>query len=257
MLQFNMKDAAQFVSQQEMDNLRAQMKLAQLQTLEKNGPGNDFLGWVDLPVDYDKEEFNRIKNAATRIQEHSGLLVVVGIGGSYLGARAVIELLSHHFNDYLPGNKRKFPRIVFAGNNISGAYLADLMDVLDEYSVSLNVISKSGTTTEPAIAFRILRNYMEDRYGKEAAKDRIFCTTDRNKGALKHLADQEGYETFVIPDDIGGRYSVLTAVGLLPIAVAGISIDDLMAGAAQGRERFANTSFTDNDAPSMPQPELA
>ncbi|HHX38129.1 MAG TPA: glucose-6-phosphate isomerase, partial [Clostridiaceae bacterium] len=156
--------------------------------------------------------------------------------------------LSHHFNDYLTTEERTYPRIIFAGNNISGAYLADLLDVLDHYSVSINVISKSGTTTEPAIAFRILRNYMEERYGKEKAKERIFCTTDRAVGALKHLADQEGYETFIIPDDIGGRYSVLTPVGLLPIAVAGISIDDLMAGAAQGRERFANTKFSSNDA---------
>lgn len=248
MVQFNCKNASNFVRPHEIENMKAQFSGALRTLLEGSGAGNDFLGWIDLPVNYDKEEFARIKASAKKIREDSDVLVVVGIGGSYLGARAVIELLSHSFANALSSEKRGGPLVIFAGCNISSSYLADLFDVIGDKEVSVNVISKSGTTTEPAIAFRILRNYMEKRYGHEEAVKRIYCTTDKARGALKTLAGQEGYESFVVPDDIGGRYSVLTAVGLLPIAVAGIDIDGLMQGAAEARELYRSDDLEKNDA---------
>lgn len=211
---------------------------------EKKGPGSDYVGWVDLPLQYDKEEFARIKQAAARIRSHSDALIVIGIGGSYLGARSAIEALSHTFHNEMNGTTK----IYFAGQNISSTYISHLLELLDGKDISLNVISKSGTTTEPAIAFRILRDYMEKKYGKEGAKERIFATTDQAKGALKKLADEEGYETFVIPDDVGGRYSVLTAVGLLPIAAAGLDIDKMMAGAAAAADKYNNADLATNES---------
>ena len=213
---------------------------------DKTGAGNDFLGWIDLPVNYDKDEFTRIKEAAKKIQKDSDVLIVIGIGGSYLGARACIDALNHTFYNALSKEQRKTPEIYYVGNNISGTYLKDLLDVCEGKDVSVNVISKSGTTTEPAIAFRVIKKYMEDKYGKEAAKERIFATTDQSRGALLTLAKAEGYETFVIPDDVGGRFSVLTPVGLLPIAAAGIDIDELMKGAADAREEFSSPNLEDN-----------
>ena len=213
---------------------------------EKTGAGNDFLGWVDLPVDYDKDEFARIQKAAEKIKNDSDVLIVIGIGGSYLGARACIDALSHTFYNALSKEQRKAPEIYYVGNNISGTYLKDLLDVCEGKDVSVNVISKSGTTTEPAIAFRVFKEMMEAKYGKEEAKNRIFATTDSAKGALLTLAKEEGYETFVIPDDVGGRFSVLTAVGLLPIAAAGIDIAELMKGAADARTLYSNPNVEEN-----------
>jgi len=213
----------------------------------KTGLGNDFLGWVDLPNNYDKEEFARIKKAAEKIKSDSDVLVVIGIGGSYLGARAAIECLGHSFRNNLNKEERKTPEIYFAGNNISSTYLIDLLDVIKDKDVSLNVISKSGTTTEPAIAFRVLKEFLENKYGKDEAAKRIYATTDAKKGALKQVSDEEGYETFVIPDDVGGRFSVLTPVGLLPIAVAGIDIDAIMTGANDARVDFNNSNLEEND----------
>jgi len=213
----------------------------------KQGLGNDFLGWINLPQNCDKEEFEKIKKCSKKIQEDSDILVVIGIGGSYLGARAVIDCLSHNFKNDLSNEERKVPKILYAGNNISSKYLTDLIEVLEGKRVSLNVISKSGTTTEPAIAFRILKDYMEKRYGKEEASKRIYVTTDKEKGALKVLSNQEGYETFIVPDDVGGRFSVLTAVGLLPIAVSGIDIDKLMQGAYEAQNEYNNSNLLTNE----------
>lgn len=207
----------------------------------------DFRGWIDLPENYNKEEFERIKKAANKIQSDSDVLVVIGIGGSYLGARAVIEAVTNCFNNMLPAKKRKMPMIVYAGNNLSSNYLTDLLNLIGERDISINVISKSGTTTEPAIAFRVLREAIETKYGVEEAKKRIYVTTDKKRGALKGLADQEGYETFVIPDNVGGRFSVLTAVGLLPIATAGVDIDKLMQGARDARAKYMDPSVKFND----------
>lgn len=213
---------------------------------EKSGLGNEFLGWVDLPVSYDKDEFARIKAAAKTIQEKAEVLVVVGIGGSYLGSKATIEGLSNCFYNIQDDADRKGPQVIFAGQNISGTYLSQLVKYIENKEVCVNVISKSGTTTEPAIAFRVLKKLVEEKYGKEEAKTRIFATTDKERGALRQLANTEGYETFIIPDDVGGRFSVLTPVGLLPIAAAGIDIDQLMAGAAAGREEYSNPKLADN-----------
>ncbi len=204
----------------------------------KSGPGSDFLGWLSLPKEIDESEISRLKLSAKKIQEDSDVLVVVGIGGSYLGARAVIEALNNNFKNELSREKRKYPKIFYAGQNISGKYLSELVDVLKDLDFSINVISKSGTTTEPAIAFRVLKKLIEDKYGKEGAKRRIYATTDKEKGALRTLADKEGYETFVIPDDVGGRYSVLTPVGLLPIATSGIDIDELLSGARDALDEY-------------------
>ena len=208
---------------------------------------DDFVGWLHLPTNYDKEEFERIKVASKKIQENSDVFIVIGIGGSYLGARAVIESLSHTFSNLQSKDKRKTPQILYVGNNLSPNYLTDLLDIISDKDISLNVISKSGTTTEPAIAFRVLKEYVEQKYGEKEAKNRIFVTTDKNKGALKNLANEMNYETFVVPDNVGGRYSVLTAVGLLPIAVAGINIDELMEGARFAEEKYADESLKYNE----------
>ncbi len=210
----------------------------------KSGAGNDFLGWVDLPVDYDKEEFGRIKTAAEKIKSDSEVLIVIGIGGSYLGARAVIEFVkSQNYNDIRKGT----PAIYFAGNSISSSSLNELVAICEGKDFSVNVISKSGTTTEPAIAFRVFRELLIEKYGKEEAAKRIYATTDKARGTLKSFADSEGFETYVVPDDVGGRYSVLTAVGLLPIAVAGIDIDELMLGAQMAREDSMNPVIEENE----------
>ena len=216
--------------------------------LSKQGAGNDYLGWIDLPVDYDKDEFARIKKAADKIRSDSEVLVVIGIGGSYLGARAAIEFLGHNFFNSVDKEIRKSPEIYFVGNSISSTYLAGLVDTIGDRDFSVNIISKSGTTTEPAIAFRVFKKMLEKKYGKEGAAKRIYATTDKAKGALKKLADAEGYEEFVVPDDVGGRFSVLTAVGLLPIAVSGVDIDELMSGAASARKRCIENDFENNDS---------
>lgn len=235
-------------SKEDVAAMSERVKAAKKTLLEKTGEGNDFLGWIDLPVDYDKEEFDRIKKAAAKIQSDSDVLVVIGIGGSYLGARAAIEALRHSFYNSVTKEVRKTPEIYYCGNNISSTYLANLMDAIADKDFSVNVISKSGTTTEPAIAFRIFKKKLEAKYGKEEAAKRIYATTDKAKGALKTLATEEGYETFVVPDDVGGRFSVLTAVGLLPIAVSGADIDKLIQGAANAREYCINDEFDNNDA---------
>ena len=230
----------------EVKYFKEQIAVAHKMLHEKTGAGNDFLGWVDLPVDYDKDEFARIQRASEKIQGDSDVLIVIGIGGSYLGARACIDALSHTFYNALSKEQRKTPEIYYVGNNISGTYLKDLLDVCEGKEVSVNVISKSGTTTEPAIAFRVFKQFMEEKYGKEEAKKRIFATTDKARGALLTLAREEGYETFTIPDDVGGRFSVLTAVGLLPIAAAGINIEELMQGAADARAEYSNENVEEN-----------
>jgi glucose-6-phosphate isomerase len=232
------------MEQSEVENLSEFVKAAHNMLHDKKGPGSDYLGWVTLPNDYDKEEFARIKKAAARIRNSSNALIVIGIGGSYLGARAAIEALTHSFYNQMKGNTQ----IYFAGQNISSTYISHLLEMLEGKDISINVISKSGTTTEPAIAFRIFRDYLEKKYGKEEAKERIFITTDKEKGALKQLAEEEGYETFVIPDDVGGRYSVLTAVGLLPIATAGINIDRMMEGAAAAADKYNNDDLATNQS---------
>ena len=245
---FDYSKTAGVISAEEMANFKTTVMSAKETLLSKTGAGSDFLGWIDLPVDYDKDEFARIKKAAAKIQSDSDVLLVVGIGGSYLGARAAIEFLSHSFYNVLPKSVRKTPEIYFVGNSISSKYIHDLKQVLEGKDFSINIISKSGTTTEPAIAFRIFKEMAEKKYGKEEAAKRIYATTDKARGALKKLATEEGYETFVVPDDVGGRFSVLTAVGLLPIAVSGADIDKLMEGAASGRELALNQPFEENDA---------
>jgi len=212
----------------------------------RSGKQDDFVGWLHLPTNYDKEEFERIKVAAKKIQDNSEVFVVIGIGGSYLGARAVIESLTHTFSSLQSKEQRKTPQIVYVGNNLSPNYISDLLEVIADKEVSVNVISKSGTTTEPAIAFRIFKEFIEQKYGEKEARNRIFVTTDKNKGALKNLATEMKYETFVVPDNVGGRFSVLTAVGLLPIAVAGIDIDELMEGARFAEEKYSDTSLKYN-----------
>jgi glucose-6-phosphate isomerase len=239
---------AGFISAEEVKNMKDAVMCARDVLLKKTGAGNDFLGWIDLPVDYDKEEFDRIKKAAARIQGDSDVLLVIGIGGSYLGARAAIEFLSHSFYNTLTREDRKTPEIYFVGNSISSKYITDLKDMLKGKDFSINIISKSGTTTEPAIAFRVFKEMLIEKYGREEANRRIYATTDKARGALKNLANQEGYESFVVPDDVGGRFSVLTAVGLLPIAVSGADIDQLMEGAAFGREKALNTAYEENPA---------
>lgn len=246
-LKFDYSRTKDFLKENEVLYFEEAAKVAHKMLHEKTGAGNDYLGWVDLPLNYDKEEFARIKKSAEKIKKDSDVLVVIGIGGSYLGARAAIEFLSHNFNNVISKEKRGTPEIYFAGNNISSSYLSDLLDVIDGKDVSINVISKSGTTTEPAIAFRILKEYLESKYGKEEASKRIYVTTDKARGALKKLATEEKYETFVIPDDVGGRYSVLTAVGLLPIAVSGADIDKLMEGAANAHKLYSNPDLKEND----------
>lgn len=245
---FDYSKAGSFFAEHELTYMRDFVKVAHHSLHEKTGAGSDYLGWIDLPVNYDQEEFSRIERAAEKIRNDSDVLLVIGIGGSYLGARAAIEMLQHSFYNVLPKEKRRSPQIIFAGNNISSTYMMDIIDLLEGKDFSINVISKSGTTTEPAIAFRIFRKILEEKYGAEEARKRIYATTDKAKGALKTLANEEGYETFVIPDDIGGRYSVLTAVGLLPIAVSGADIRAMMKGAADAREDFSKSELDENPA---------
>ena len=243
-IKINQSFANDFLRENDIKGLISQVNAAHNMLEQKNGLGNDFLGWLDLPVNYDKEEFARIKKAAEKIKSDTDILVVIGIGGSYLGARAAIEFLkSPYYNNF----KKDTPDIYFAGNSISGSALADLLTLCENKRVSVNIISKSGTTTEPAVAFRVFRKLLEERYGEKEAAERIYCTTDKARGTLKQLADEKGYECFVVPDDVGGRFSVLTAVGLLPIAAAGADIDALMAGAAEAREEYANPDIENND----------
>lgn len=247
-ISLDLSKVAPYLKENEITYMEEMVKTAHEKLHNGTGAGSDFLGWVDLPVNYDKEEFARIKNSAAKIKSDSDVLIVIGIGGSYLGARAAIEMLTNNFHNALDKDKRKAPKIFYVGNNISSTYMTELLQAIEGKDVSLNVISKSGTTTEPAIAFRILKSYVEKKYGVEEARKRIYATTDKAKGALKTLADSEGYETFVVPDDVGGRFSVLTAVGLLPIAAAGIDIDAMMQGAADAREKYSNPSLEENDA---------
>lgn len=245
---FDYSSASYMVREEELKYMEKLANTAKEELLSKTGAGNDFLGWIDLPVNYDKEEFARIEKAAQKIQKDSEVLIVIGIGGSYLGARAAIEFLRHSFYNCVSKEIRKTPEIYFVGNNISSTYISHLIEVIGERDFSVNIISKSGTTTEPAIAFRVFKKLLNEKYGKEEAAKRIYATTDKAKGALKNLATEEGYESFVVPDDVGGRFSVLTAVGLLPIAVSGADIKKLMEGAAAMRERCLNRPFTENDS---------
>ena len=245
---YDYSKATQFIGQQEIASMCDIVENARDVLVSKSGAGNDFLGWIDLPVDYDKEEFDRILKAAEKIKSDSDVLLVIGIGGSYLGARAAIEFLRHSFYNVIPKDMRKTPEIYFVGNSISSTYIKHLMDVIGDRDFSINMISKSGTTTEPAIAFRVFKEMLEKKYGKSEAAKRIYATTDKAKGSLKNLANEEGYESFVVPDDVGGRFSVLTAVGLLPIAVSGADIGKLMEGAQAARETALTAPFEENDA---------
>ncbi|MCM1426626.1 MAG: glucose-6-phosphate isomerase [Eubacterium sp.] len=247
-IKFDYSKAASFISEEEVKSMKHLALDAKEVLVSKTGAGNDFLGWIDLPVNYDKEEFARIKKAAQKIQGDSEVLLVIGIGGSYLGARAAIEFLRHSFYNVVDKSIRKTPEIYFVGNSISSTYIKHLIDVIGDRDFSINMISKSGTTTEPAIAFRVFKEMAEKKYGKEGAAKRIYATTDKARGSLKNLATEEGYESFVVPDDVGGRFSVLTAVGLLPIAVSGADIDKLMEGAAEGRKMALEAPFEENDA---------
>ena len=243
---FDYSKAAPFIQDHEVEMMKKLTLDAKELLVSKTGAGNDFLGWIDLPVDYDKEEFDRIKKAAAKIQSDSEVLLVIGIGGSYLGARAAIEFLRHSFYNVVSKEIRKTPEIYFVGNSISSTYIKHLMDVIGDRDFSINMISKSGTTTEPAIAFRVFKEMMEKKYGKEEAAKRIYATTDKARGSLKNLATEEGYESFVVPDDVGGRFSVLTAVGLLPIAASGADIDALMEGAAAMRKVCLEAPYAEN-----------
>lgn len=247
-IRFDYSKASAFVREDEIKSMQKIVENAKKELVERTGFGNDFLGWIDLPVDYNKEEFDRVLSAADKIRKDSDVLLVIGIGGSYLGARAAIEFLQHNFYNKVSKEIRNAPEIYFVGNNISAAYIKDLMDVIGDRDFSINVISKSGTTTEPAIAFRIFKKILEAKYGSKEAAGRIYATTDKARGALKSMADKEGYETFVIPDDVGGRFSVLTPVGLLPIAVAGADIQQMMEGAQDARKMALENAFEDNDA---------
>ena len=245
---YDYSKAMQFIGEQEIASMCDIVENAKDVLVSKSGAGNDFLGWIDLPVDYDKEEFDRILKAADKIKSDSEVLLVIGIGGSYLGARAAIEFLRHSFYNVIPKDLRKTPEIYFVGNSISSTYIKHLMDVIGDRDFSINMISKSGTTTEPAIAFRVFKEMLEKKYGKAEAAKRIYATTDKARGSLKNLANEEGYESFVVPDNVGGRFSVLTAVGLLPIAVSGADITKLMEGAQAAREQALTAPFEENDA---------
>ena len=245
-IRFDYTKAEKFLSQREMESMKFAVMKAKDRLLSGQGEGSDFQGWIDLPVNYDKDEFERIKAAAKKIQSDSDVLIVIGIGGSYLGARAAIEYLRHGFYNEMEKEDRKTPQIYYVGNSMSSNYLQDVIDVMGDKDFSINVISKSGTTTESAIAFRIFRKLLVQKYGEAEAAKRIYSTTDKARGALKTMSDEKGYECFVIPDDVGGRFSVLTAVGLLPIAVSGADIDQLMEGAAKGRELAMNTAYEEN-----------
>ena len=245
---FCYKNAEKFIGKHEIESIKPAVLDAAKRLTDKSGDGKDFLGWIDLPVNYDKEEFARIKKAAEKIRNDSDILFVIGIGGSYLGARAAIDFVKHSFDNDLSKEQRKAPQIYYVGNSMSGAYIEELIDLIGDKDFSVNVISKSGTTTEAAVAFRVFRELTEKKYGKEGAAKRIYSTTDKARGALKTLSDEEGYECFVIPDDVGGRFSVLTAVGLLPIAASGADIDKLMEGAAHFRETCLNKDYAENPA---------
>ena len=247
-ISYDYSKASSFISEDEVKFMSKLVMDAKEELLSRSGAGNDFLGWIDLPVDYDKEEFSRILKAAEKIKSDSEVLLVIGIGGSYLGARAAIEFLRHSFYNTVSKEIRKTPEIYFVGNSISSTYINHLKQVIGDRDFSINMISKSGTTTEPAIAFRVFKEMMEKKYGKAEAAKRIYATTDKAKGSLKNLALEEGYESFVVPDDVGGRFSVLTAVGLLPIAVSGADINKLMEGAQAGRKHAMEAEFAENDA---------
>lgn len=247
-IKFDYSKIDKFVQPHEISNMQQQVSTADVMLRKGTGAGSDFLGWIDLPKNYDKEEFSRIKAASEKIQNDSEVLVVIGIGGSYLGAKASLDFLNHSFYNVLPKEDRKQPQVFFAGNSISSTYLSDLIDVIGDRDFSVNIISKSGTTTEPAIAFRIFKEMLEKKYGKDEAKKRIYATTDKEKGALKEEANAQGYESFIIPDDIGGRFSVLTAVGLLPIAASGADIDALMQGAADAADAYSSDKLEENEA---------
>lgn len=247
-IKFDYSKALRFFEERELDYLEPAVKAAHDALHNGTGAGSDYLGWVNLPSDYDKEEFARIQKSAEKIQNDSEVLIVIGIGGSYLGARAAIEALNHSFYNVLEKGERKTPQVFFAGNSISSSYLHDLVEVVGDRDFSVNVISKSGTTTEPAIAFRVFKELLEKKYGKDGAKGRIYATTDKAKGALKTLADNEGYETFVVPDDVGGRFSVLTAVGLLPIAATGVDIKKMLEGAEAANKDFSAPELKNNIA---------
>ncbi len=247
-ISFNFDNTKFMASDADVEAMRSRVEVAKETLVNKTGEGNDFLGWIDLPVNYDKEEFARIKEAAKKIQSDSDVLLVIGIGGSYLGARAAIEALRHSFYNSVSKEIRKTPEIYYCGNNLSSTYISELVQVIGDRDFSVNVISKSGTTTECSVAFRLFKQMLEKKYGKAEAAKRIYATTDKSRGALKTLADSEGYETYVVPDDVGGRFSVLTAVGLLPIAASGADIDKLMEGAANAREYCLKEGFDTNDA---------
>ena len=244
-IKLNLKETG--ISQKSILEYKAQVENIHKDLHRRANDENDFVGWLELPTNYDKKEFARIKKAAKKIKKESDILVVIGIGGSYLGARAVIEALTSSFYNMLPNKQRKYPQVLYVGNNLSSNYINELIEYIGDKDFSVNVISKSGTTTEPAVAFRIFREILENKYGIEEARSRIYATTDKQKGALKTLADNEGYEQFVVPDNIGGRYSVLTAVGLLPIATAGIDIDKLMEGARIAQERYNDSNLKYNE----------
>ena len=241
LIKFDSSKLAPFIHENELSEMQAMVNAANTELREGTGAGSDFRGWINLPVDYDKEEFARIKKAAKKIQSDSDVLICIGIGGSYLGAQAAIEFLNSNFYGK---EESDMPTVVFCGNSLSGSYLYDLIEWLGDKDFSINVISKSGTTTEPSVAFRIFKDNLIKKYGKEEAAKRIYATTDRQKGALKTEADAEGYEEFVVPDDVGGRYSVLSAVGLLPIAASGANIDELMKGAADARADYTETDLS-------------
>ncbi|MDK2985771.1 MAG: glucose-6-phosphate isomerase [Clostridia bacterium] len=243
---FDYESASHFLENHELEYLAPKVSIAHDLLHEKKGPGKEYSGWLKWPVSYDKEEFNRIKEVSEKVREKAEVVVVIGIGGSYLGARSALEMLTHTFYNGLPRDKRRGPEVYFAGNNISSTYLAHLLDVIKDKDIVINVVSKSGTTLEPAIAFRIFRGLLEERYGKKGARERIIVTTDKSKGTLRKLAEEEGYETFVVPDGIGGRYSVLTPVGLFPIAIGGINIAEIMEGALQGYNLYKEKELEKN-----------
>lgn len=247
-IKFDYSKLTPFVAENELDEIQWQIDGAAKLLHEGKGAGSDYIGWLDLPEDYDKEEFARIQKAAKKIQSDSEVLIVIGIGGSYLGARAAIDFLSNSFVNLQTAEERKAPRILYAGNSISSSYLADLVDYVADKDFSVNVISKSGTTTEPAIAFRVFEEMLVKKYGREEANKRIYATTDKEKGAVKVNADANNWETFVVPDSVGGRFSVLTAVGLLPIAASGADITALMEGANAARKEYTSTNVHENDA---------
>ena len=246
-LKFDDSKLKSYINEDELSLMTPQVKLAHELLKNKTGAGSDFLGWINLPNDYDKEEYSRLKKTAEKIRNDADVLIVIGIGGSYLGAKACIESLNTSFFNLLSRDERKSPQIFFAGNSISSTYLSELIEFVKDKSIYVNVISKSGTTTEPALAFRFFKELLEKKYGKDGARQRIIATTDKSRGALKNLANEEGYETFIIPDDVGGRFSVLTPVGLLPIAVSGVDIDQLMKGAQDAVKDFEIDDIDKND----------